>query len=260
VSGGEHSEHTAVRGLLKEARIPAEGVLFVHCSFRRFHAHGFEVDRFIEALLAERRGGTLVMPAMSWRIVTPANPVFDELATPSHVGILAERFRTRFASHRSLHPTHSVSALGSLAAHLTSGHHLEGTPTGLESPYGRATREDAHVLMLGIGLERSTAIHHPEECIAPHVYLHPPEAAEPYALRGRDGTTYRMRLRRHVKLNRNFPQFEAPLAAKGKLVRGILAGTPWIAVSQRDLLADVTAALERNPRAIIAPPGAPIIP
>src|SRR6185437_15742021 len=137
VSGGEHSEHTAVRGLLKEARIPAEGVLFVHCSFRRFHAHGFEVDRFIEALLAERRGGTLVMPAMSWRIVTPANPVFDELATPSHVGILAERFRTRFASHRSLHPTHSVAALGRRAAALTSGHHLDNTPCSLNSPYGR---------------------------------------------------------------------------------------------------------------------------
>jgi aminoglycoside 3-N-acetyltransferase len=246
--------------LLEEARIPGGGVLFVHCSFRRFHEHGFDADRFIDALVTERRGGTLVMPAMSWRIVTPANPVFDELATPSHVGLLAERFRTRFASHRSLHPTHSVSALGPLAAHLTSGHHLEGTPVGLESPYGRATREDAYVLMLGIGLERSTAIHHPEERVAPDIYLQPPEAAEPYELRARDGAVHRMRLRRHLKLNRDFPQFEAPLAEKGRLLRGVLAGTPWLAVSQRDLLAEVTEALERDPRAIIAPPGAPVIP
>jgi hypothetical protein len=35
---------------------------------------------------------------------------------------------------------------------------------------------------------------------------------------------------------------------------------PWQAVAQSDLLAEVFAALERDPRAIIAPPGAPIIP
>ena len=253
-------ERSAVKQLLQEARIPGDGVLFVHCAFRNLRARGFDADRFIDALLGERESGTLAMPAMSWRIVTPANPFFDELETPSHVGVLAERFRTRFASHRSLHPTHSVSAAGPRAVYLTGGHHLEETPVGLESPYGRATREDAYVLMLGIGLERSTAIHHAEERIAPLVYLHGPEAAELYECRARNGTVHAVRLRRHLKLNRDFPQFEEPLAQRGQLVRGDLAGTPWLAVSQRDLLAEVTAALERDPRAIIAPLGAPVIP
>jgi hypothetical protein len=39
-----------------------------------------------------------------------------------------------------------------------------------------------------------------------------------------------------------------------------MAGTPWQAVAQSDLLTEVFAALERDPRAIIAPPGAPVIP
>ena len=204
--------------------------------------------------------GTLAMPAMSWRIVTPAAPLFDEIATPSHVGILAELFRQKYASGRSLHPTHSVSARGRAAASLLSSHHLDDTPCSPNSPYGKAVGEDTHILMLGIGLERVTAIHHAEEMIAPDVYLEPSEKAALYRCLTRDGIVHHVRLRRHIPLNRDFPQFAAPLAAKGKLRRGEIAGTPWMAVTQRDLLEEVSNALRRDPRAIIAPPGAPVIP
>ncbi len=253
-------EAEVVTALLRSARVPPEGVLFVHCAFRKLGAAGYDVDGFIKALLAYMAPGTLVMPTMSWRIVTPQNPVFDELATPSHVGVLAETFRIRYATHRSLHPTHSVAASGRLAAALTVGHHLDDTPCSLNSPYGKATREDAHVLMLGIGLERCTAIHHAEEMIAPDVYLKPADEAEHYVCRDRAGAAHDMRLRRHLKLSRDFPQFTAPLLRQRRLIAGELTGMPWLAVAQRDLLAEVTGALERDPRAIIAPPGAPIIP
>jgi len=250
----------AVGDLLREGRIPGDGVLFVHCAFRRLGAAGFKVEAVIEALIDLMRDGTLVMPSMSWRLVTQQNPEFDELATPSHVGILAETFRTRYASHRSLHPTHSVAAFGRLAGPLTSGHHLDDTPCSLNSPYGRATREDAHVLLIGIGLERCTAIHHAEEMIAPEVYLTPAAEAEVYRCRDRHGLIHSVRLRRHLKLNRDFPQFTAPLARDRLLARGELAGTPWMAVAQRDLLREVSRALNRDPRVIIAPAGAPVIP
>lgn len=253
-------ETRAVAEQLDLAGVPGDGVLFVHSAFRRLGAQGFRAEAFIEGLLDYMRAGTLVMPTMTWRVVTPASPCFDELGTPSHVGVLAERFRLDYASHRSLHPTHSVAAYGRLAGHLTSTHHLDDTPCAPTSPYGKAREEDAHIVLLGIGLERCTAIHHAEEIVAPEVYLAPPEQAEHYRCRSRDGTTYEVRLRRHLRLNRDFPQFAAPLAASGRLRRGELAGTPWLAVSQRDLLHEVFAALERDPRAIIAPPGAPIIP
>jgi aminoglycoside 3-N-acetyltransferase len=254
------TESEAVGRMLQDARVPGDGVLFVHCAFHRLGAAGFSVDGVIEALLAQMRHGTLVMPTMTWRGVTPQSPVFDELATPSHVGVLAETFRIRYASCRSLHPTHSVAALGRLAAPLTSGHHLDDTPCSLNSPYGKATGEDAHVLLIGVGLERCTAIHHAEETIAPEVYLKPPAEAEVYRCRGRDGVVHSVRLRRHLKLNRDFPQFTAPLVKKGVMARGELAGTPWMAVAQRDLLGEVSQALRRDPRAIIAPVGAPVIP
>ena len=71
----------------------------------------------IEALLGHLSGGTLVMPTMTWRTVTPDRPVWDELATPSHTGVLTEVFRTRYATARSIHPTHSVAACGPRTRH-----------------------------------------------------------------------------------------------------------------------------------------------
>jgi aminoglycoside 3-N-acetyltransferase len=253
-------EALAVAQLLDQARVPGNGVLFVHSAFRRLGAAGLRAEAFIEALIDYMGSGTLVMPAMTWRVVTPASPWFDEIATASHVGILAELFRRQYATHRSLHPTHSVAARGRLAAELTAAHHLSDTPCALSSPYGKARQTDAHVVLLGIGLERCTAIHHAEEVAAPDIYLFPPEAAETYRLRDRNGSVHEMRLRRHLRLNRDFPQFAAPLARAGLLRQGELCGVPWQAVAQEDLLAEVFGALERDPRAIIAPPGAPIIP
>jgi aminoglycoside 3-N-acetyltransferase len=250
----------AASRLLDEAGVPADAVLFVHSAFRGLGARGYRAESFIEGLVDYMRAGTLVMPTMTWRVVTPLSPWFDEVATASHVGVVSELFRREYATHRSLHPTHSVAALGRVAAELTATHHLGDTPCPLSSPYGRARRMNAHILLLGIGLERCTAIHHAEEMVAPEVYLFPPEAAENYWLRGRDGTVHAMRLRRHLPLNRNFPQFAAPLAQAGLMRQGELAGISWQAVAQRDLLAAVFAELERDPRAIIAPPGAPVIP
>jgi aminoglycoside 3-N-acetyltransferase len=253
-------EWLAVAELLDRARVPGDGVLFVHSAFRRLSAAGLRPEPFIEAVIDYMRAGTVVMPAMTWRVVTPANPWFDEIETASHVGIMAELFRRHYATHRSLHPTHSVAARGRIAAELTAAHHLSDTPCAVSSPYGKARQTDAHILLLGIGLERCTAIHHAEEIAAPHVYLAPAEAAEIYWLRDRNGGVHHMRLRRHLRLNRDFPQFAAPLRRAGRLREGELCGLPWQAVAQSDLFAEVFAALERDPRAIITPPGAPVIP
>jgi aminoglycoside 3-N-acetyltransferase len=253
-------EADTLTDVLRAGSVPRDGVLFVHCAFRTLGAEGWRADATIDALLNYMRDGTLVMPTMSWRIVTPANPIFDEIATPSHVGVLAETFRTRYASHRSLHPTHSVAARGKLADVLTARHHLDDTPCSPNSPYGLATRENAHVLLVGVGLERCTAIHHAEEMIAPEVYLRPPHEAEIYECRSRTGMIARVRLRRHIKLNRDYPQFTDPLAEKGQLLQSVFADTRFMIVSQLDLLAEVSRALRRDSRAIIAPPGAPIIP
>ena len=73
----------------------------------------------------------------------------------------------------------------------------------------------AYVLMLGVGLETCTAIHLPEETVAPDLYLRPREQAELYQCRDRLDVTHQVRTRRHWRLDRDFPKFGPPLEEKG---------------------------------------------
>lgn len=246
-------EAAAVRSILAGVPIASDGVLVVHSAFRGLAQAGYGVGGFIEALLelmGPRR--TLLMPAMSWRTVTPANPVFDELATPSHVGIVAETFRVEYATARSLHPTHSVSGLGPAVPTLLARHHVDDTPVSANSPYGLMRDYDAFVLLLGVNFERATVIHHAEEIIAPEIYLRPAHEAERYQCRDRHGQTVTVKLRRHYRLDRDFPQFEPRMAASGRLLVGDVEGTRWMLVAVRELLREVFAALVERPTALIA--------
>ena len=246
-------ESIAVRSILQHTPIAREGVLVVHSAFRNLGHQGYRLESLIEALIdGVGPHGTLVMPAMSWRTVTPAHPLFDELATESHVGVIAETFRRSYATRRSIHPTHSASGIGPAVDTLLARHHADDTPVSANSPYGLMRDYDAWVLCLGVNFERITAIHHAEEVIAPGLYLHPPDKAETYTCRDRHGKSVTVKLRRHYRLNRDFPKFQPPLAEKGQLRSGEISGTPWLLVSLRDLLREIFARLIEQPDAILA--------
>src|SRR4051812_11477296 len=209
------AEREALQPILSRFGVPTDAVLVVHSAIGGLSRQGFRAEAMIDALLAHLKGGTLLMPTMTWRTVTPQNPVFDELNTPSHTGVLTEVFRTRYASARSLHPTHSAAGVGPLAKTLLSTHHLGTTPVPASSPYALMRDYPAYILFFGIGLEMCTAIHHPEEAIAPELYVRPMQEAERYELRPREGAPVTFMLRRHLQpRERNFPKYGPLLAAK----------------------------------------------
>lgn len=240
-------EAAAFQTILARGQVPQDAVLVVHSAIAGLSRQGFRAEGIIEALLDYLPSGTLMMPTMTWRTVTPQNPVFDELATPSHTGVLTEIFRTRYATARSLHPTHSAAACGPAARTLLASHHVGDTPVPLTSPYGLMRDYPAHILMVGVGLECCTAIHHPEEMIAPHIYVKPVAEAEAYTLRSRNGETIKNSLRRHPRLDRNFPKFGPRLAAKGEFLSGDIGGVPWALVKASDLMREVFATLIVSP-------------
>jgi aminoglycoside 3-N-acetyltransferase len=258
MSGGREAH--AFRPILERFGVPREGVLVVHSAIAPLSRQGFRAEAMVEALLEHLAQGNLFMPTMTWRTVTPEHPVWDELATPSHTGVLTEVFRTRYALARSIHPTHSVAGWGPAAHTLLARHHVDDTPVSGNSPYGLMRDYDTYVLMVGVGLECCTAIHLPEETIAPDIYLRPPESAEPYACRDRHGIVHTVRTRRHWRLNRDFPQFARPLSAKGLLLSGDILGCPYSIVRLSDLLREVFAALIDNPRATLNRDDAAITP
>jgi aminoglycoside 3-N-acetyltransferase len=220
-----------------------DSLLIVHSAFGGLSRQGFRAEPVIEALLEHVRDGGLFMPTMTWRTVTAEKRDWDELQTQSHTGVLTEIFRTRYASARSIHPTHSVAGSGRDAQRLLSRHHIDDTPVSENSPYGLMRDYDAHVLMLGVGLECCTAIHLPEETIAEDVYVLPPDTGLVYPCRDRQGVVHPVTARRHRRLDRDFPKFAGPLAAKKLLRAGRLGDCAWTTVRMADLLREVFAAV-----------------
>lgn len=249
---GTFPEHAAIREILDAGRVPHDGVLLVHSAFKELSRAGFDAGRFIEALLVRLEKGTLLMPAMTWRTINPERPYWDEMNTASHVGILAEVFRTRYAVARSIHPTHSVSGYGRGLEALFAGHHIDDTPCSANSPWGRLADAGAHILMLGVGMEHCTALHHPEEIVAPDLYLSPPGEAGSYHCTRRDGTALTVLMRRHLKLSRDFPQYDHRLGRRDLICTGQIYGVEWRLMRARDLIEDAFANLRARGTAHIA--------
>lgn len=248
---GHSKESAALLPILQRFRVPRDGVLVVHSAIGLLSRQGFRAEAIIEALLDHVAGGNLFMPTMTWRSVTLSNPVWDEMKTPSHTGVLTEIFRTRYATARSIHPTHSVAGSGPAAPLLLSRHHVDSTPVSGNSPYGLMRDYDAYVLMIGVGLECCTAIHLPEEIVNAELYVRPPGETELYQCRDRHGVLHAVRTRRHPRLDRDFPQFTRPLAERGLLETGDIQECPYTIVALRDLLRHVFAALLTNPNATL---------
>ena len=245
------NEAEFIRHILDSHRVARDGVLIVHSSFSGFSRLGLRAERVCDALIHEMRDGTVLMPTMTWRTVNPQNPLFDELKTPSATGVLTEIFRTQYATHRSLHPTHSVAGIGPAAPFLLATHHEGTTPCAGNSPYGLIRDHDGFILILGLGLEVCTAVHHAEEIVAPDLYLRPMAQAEEYLLVDRRGTMQKAVTRRHHRLPRDFQKFEPILKARGMLSHGLFGNNRWLLFSSRDLYKTLFSALVVNREATL---------
>jgi aminoglycoside 3-N-acetyltransferase len=75
---------------------------------------------------------------------------FDVRRTASEVGLLTEVFRRMPGVMRSLHPTHSICAIGPLGAELTEAHHLAPTRTGHGTPFHVMAQKRTPIVGLGV--------------------------------------------------------------------------------------------------------------
>lgn len=234
---------------LTEHGLPADATLIVHSAFRLLSQQGVRAESVCQTLLQALAAGTLCMPTMTWRTVHAGQPVFDSRLTPSHTGVLTEVFRQQFASHRSLHPTHSVAMAGRHALELTASHHLSTTPCSVNSPYGLLNSsvllDNAYILLLGVGLESCTFIHHFEELYAPNLYLD--AGFTDYQLIDEHGGTHLFQLRKHSKQTRDFHQFGAPLVQQQAMFYGQFAGCDVLLVRAAPLAAVVSRQLQADP-------------
>ncbi|AJY77554.1 hypothetical protein VN24_06600 [Paenibacillus beijingensis] len=134
----------------------------------------------IEALIAAvgPDSGTLLVPTLTG---TPHDspqcpPRFDVTESKCWTGTIPETLRRMEGSFRSLHPTHSVAAIGVHAANLTTGHEDCPTPCGYGSPYYRLGCRNGKILLLGVTLDSNTTFHTVEELAGSDYHLQPEPA------------------------------------------------------------------------------------
>lgn len=245
----------ALRAVLPRLGVEPGRSLLFHASFSNLSRQGFDAERFLEVLMEMIGDGTLAVPTLSWREVSPDKPVFDEAGTRSNVGVLSEVFRTRYAERRSLHPTHSVAARGRQADYLLDGHGADVRPCSVAGPWGKLAGIDAQILLIGVDMDSCTLVHHLEETFDPDRYLR--DEIETYRCVGRDGAAVDVSTRRHRKLNRNFWKFRDMLAARGQAYSATLAGTLIHGFGAADLVAAGAEAFRVNAGASLSRPGEP---
>jgi aminoglycoside 3-N-acetyltransferase len=139
------------------------------------------IDTIVEALLealGPRR--TLVVPTFTfdlsdpstwekpaaprerWEAIRAEMPIFDPArSTPRQMGALADRVWRMPGARRSSHPIESIAALGPAADEMVKPHPVDD-PVGPRSPWARLVERDASIVLLGVGLERCTILHHAE--------------------------------------------------------------------------------------------------
>ncbi len=164
---------TVTRNIIVEGLIRLElqtgSVVLVHSSLSRFGYVEGGANTVIDALLeVVGESGTVVVPTLTGtENHSPENPpVFDPENTPCWTGRIPEVFRNRPDAIRSIHPTHSVAAIGADALELTKAHISSVTPCDELSPYGKlAQLENGYILFLGVDHEVNTTFHHVEEVV-----------------------------------------------------------------------------------------------
>ena len=151
--------------------VRAGGVLLIHTSLSSLAEPGGAApspDTVLDALLAALGpSGTLLIPTLSYLFVGAESPTFDLLHTPTNLGAIPAAMLRRPGVVRSLHPTHSVAALGALALELTRDHALDRTPVGPNSPFCRVRAHGGQIAFLGCGTRCNTSIHGVEEALRP---------------------------------------------------------------------------------------------
>lgn len=112
---------------------------------------------------------TLLVSALPYRgsfyEYLKTNPTFDVRNAEVAMGVINERLAMRKDACRSIHPTHSVVAIGSQAQEYTATHHLDQTPFGEHSPYLKIFKNKGKILLLGATLDNVTAIHALEDLL-----------------------------------------------------------------------------------------------
>ncbi|WP_342416072.1 AAC(3) family N-acetyltransferase [Paenibacillus sp. FSL R10-2782] len=232
---------------LEQMGIDSKGTLLVHSSMKSMGAVEGGADTVLDAFTEYMKDGLLVLPTHTWSYINADNPRFYVDQSACCVGILPELFRKRPGVIRSLHPTHSVAALGRDSIAFTNDDHRYDTPCARGSAWGKLLDRKATILLVGVDLKRNTFIHGVEEWVDIQGRL-TDEHEMLYTVLP-DGTEIPVPSRRHCGLSwsEHFWKVDEVLERKGAMYKGQL-GDAVVRVCDAAMVAEaITEMLKDNP-------------
>lgn len=159
-----HTKRSLINDINKSG-IKKNKTLLIHSSMKAIGEVEGGADTVLDAFISYMKDGLLLFPTHSWSEDNLANNIYNPKTEPSCVGILTNLFMKKEGALRSMHPTHSVTAMGKRAKEYIlrdSGHDVY-TPCPRNGCFGGLYDEDTQILFLGAPLTKNTYIHVLEE-------------------------------------------------------------------------------------------------
>ena len=145
---------------IRQVGIRRGDVIVAHSALSDFGYLAGGADTLIDCLLeAVGPAGTVCVPTHSLNWVGKAP--YDPRTSPSFTGAVPAAFLRRADARRSLHPTHSVAAIGPRAQELLDGHDHRVAPQARDGFWGKFVDAGGKVLML-CKLHSNTLLHSAE--------------------------------------------------------------------------------------------------
>lgn len=159
-----HTKNSLLKDI-EQAGIRKNGTLLIHSSMKAVGEVDGGGDTVLDAFIEYMKDGLLLFPTHSWSDKNLRDGIYDPKTEPACVGILPNLFMKREGAFRSMHPTHSVTAMGSRAQTYVLRDNDVHTPCPRNGCFGGLYDEEAQLLFLGATLKTNTFIHGIEELL-----------------------------------------------------------------------------------------------
>lgn len=229
--------------------IKPEDTLLVHSSMKSIGEVEGRAETVLDAFIEYMEPGLLIFPTHTWKQMSDAYSVFNPLTEPSCVGILTNLFLKRSGVIRSLHPTHSVAALGRDAVSYTEGEEKFDTPCPRQGCWGKLYDRKAKILFLGCSLKSNTFLHGVEEWN--NIPMRLSDKYQHFKIILPDGREIDRPLYRHQSpfgnISENYDKMEAPFLYTKIAKKGLIGDAVSILCDAKGM-ADLTSSfLQKNP-------------
>ena len=230
-----------ITAALQELGIQQGDALIFHSALSSLGYLEGGANTLIDSVLsAVGPAGTAMVPCLP-----DSTQPFDPRRSPAVVGQVSEAFRLRPEAVRSLHPTHSVAAIGAEAQYLAADHD-QSEPCGVGSPYVKLAKLEGWVLLIGVDQDRNTTLH-AAETLADVPYLLTLERE----VIGSKGASHTVTVARCAGGHREFIGLDREMREKGIVRVGRVGSAALRLMPSKELVDFSVARLRRDPAAFL---------